>query len=237
MLARKKNVSIATLFSRSLTAGLALCLTLIGPVALAAGSGGGGGLSSVPTNSRALSPEQLSEKAMRAGIRERDKAHKQEARAADASSDKKREKALAKAQKHYKKAISKQGEAVRHNPRNYKALNELGYALRKTGDYRKAIGAYNMALDINPKFHEATEYRGEAFLALGFLNETKQSYMILFRHDRELAAQLMDRIQNWATEKDGTEDPAEVDFIAWMEERQKLAKITDDLSMNNTRTW
>ena len=47
-------------------------------------------------------------------------------------------------------------------PQNYKAANELGYALRKSGDYRKAIGAYNYALEINPNFHQATEYRGEA---------------------------------------------------------------------------
>ena len=237
MFIRKSFTSTTRLMFAQLTAALALCLALASPSVLAAGSGGGGGLSSIPTNSRALSPEQLSEKAMRAGIRERDKALKQEAKAETASSDKKRDKALAKAQKHYKKAISKQGEAVRHDPRNYKALNELGYALRKTGDYRKAIGAYNMALDINPKFHQATEYRGEAFLALGFLNETMQSYMILFRNDRELAAQLMDRMQTWATEKNGTEDPAEVEFIAWLQEREKMAKITDDLSMNNTRTW
>ena len=141
---------------------------------------------------------------MRAGIRERDRALKQEARAAKAKTDKKRDKALAKAQKFYEKAANKQREAVQYNPRNYKALNEWGYALRKTGDYRKAIGAYNLALEINPNFHQATEYRGEAFLALGYLNETKQSYMILFRNDRELADQLMQTIQTWVNEKSST---------------------------------
>lgn len=224
------------MFTRSLILGLALVLA--STAGFAAGSGGGGGLSSVPsTNSRALTPEQLSDKAMRAGIRERDRAIKQEAKAAKASTEKKRNKALAKAQKYYTKAISKQGEAVRHNPRNYKALNELGYALRKTGDYGKAIGAYNLALEINPKFHQATEYRGEAFLALGYLEQTKQSYMILFRHDRELAAQLMQRMQSWVEEKNGTADETESEFIAWVSERARLAKITSDLSMNNTRTW
>ncbi len=213
-------------------------MALTGGTALAAGTGGGGGLSSVPSsNSRALTPEQLSDKAMRAGIRERDRALKQEAKADKAKTDKKRDKALAKAQKHYKKAIAKQGEAVRHNPRNYKALNELGYALRKTGEYGKAIGAYNLALEINPKFHQATEYRGEAFLALGYLDQTKQSYMVLFRHDRELAAQLMERMQAWAQGRQTTVDESEVSFIAWLEERAKLAKITNDLSLNNTRAW
>ena len=49
---------------------------------LAAGSGGGGGnLSNIPTNSRAATPEQQSEKAFRSGIKLRDKAIKQEAKA------------------------------------------------------------------------------------------------------------------------------------------------------------
>ncbi|MEM7096689.1 MAG: tetratricopeptide repeat protein [Pseudomonadota bacterium] len=212
------------------------------PVIHAAGSGGGGGSLSVPsTNSRALTPDQLSDKAMRAGIRERDRALKQEARAAKAKTDKKRDKALAKAKKHYDKAANKQREAVQLNPRNYKALNEWGYALRKTGDYRKAIGAYNLALEINPNFHQATEYRGEAFLALGYLNETKQSYMVLFRNDRELAAQLMQTMQDWVNAKSKPESVVtteeEVEFIAWIEERAKLAKIANDLSANNTRVW
>ena len=228
---------------RSLVPAIVTIMTLFATnMSYAAGSGGGGGSLSVPsTNSRALTPEQLSDKAMRAGIRERDRALKQEARAAKAKTDKKRDKALAKAQKFYEKAANKQREAVQYNPRNYKALNEWGYALRKTGDYRKAIGAYNLALEINPNFHQATEYRGEAFLALGYLNETKQSYMILFRNDRELADQLMQTIQTWVNEKSSTATESateeETEFMAWAQERVKLAKIANDLSLNNTRTW
>ena len=102
---------------------------------------------------------------------------------------------------------------------------------------RKAIGAYNYALEINPNFHQATEYRGEAFLALGMYERTKQSYMQLFRNERELADQLMITFDSWVEEKNGSLEGAEVEFAAWVAERKRMAKITTDLSKNNTRSW
>ena len=202
---------------------------------LAAGSGGGS--DDYQTNTRGLSPAQLSGKAFRAGLKHRDRALKHEARAAKASSEKARDKSMAKAKKEFTKAIKKQGEAVKIFPQNYKAANELGFALRKTGDYRKAIGAYNYALKINPNFHQATEYRAEAFLKLGFLDQTRQSYMVLFRDDRDLAAQLMEKFDQWIADKAENLSDTEQDFVAWVEERKKLSAMAQDLSMNNSRTW
>ncbi len=209
------------------------------PSAFAAGSGGGGGglSTTYDNNRRALPPEELSKKAFRAGIKHRDRALKQEAKAASASSDKKRERALAKAQKEYKKAIKKQSEAMQLDPQNYKAANELGYAFRQTGEYEKAIGAYNYALNLNPNFHQATEYRAEAFLALGLLEHTQNAYMVLFRNDKELAQELMAKFDEWMTAKDGNMSPAEADFAAWVNERKNVARMSSELSMNNTRRW
>jgi len=220
----------------------AISLALLGGInfsALAAGSGGGGGMDSgsYSSNGRSLTPAQISGKAFRSGLKHRDRALKYEAKAAKAKSEKSRDKSLAKAQKAYKKAIEKQAEAVRIFAENYKAANELGFALRKTGDYRKAIGAYNYALELNPNFHPATEYRGEAFLALGLYDQTKQSYMQLFRNDRTLADQLMVVINTWVEEKGDGLEPAEEEFVFWVNERKRLAQITSDLSMNNTRSW
>jgi tetratricopeptide (TPR) repeat protein len=189
------------------------------------------------TNSRALSPEQQSAKLFRAGLKHRERALKYEAKAGKAKSEKSQKKSLAKAQKAYKKALSKQADAMRVDPQNYKAANELGFALRKTGDYKKAIGAYNYALELNPNFHPATEYRAEAFLVLGLYKQTQQSYMQLFRGDRTLADQLMVTIDSWIETKGDALEPAEVEFVSWINERKRLAKITSDLSMNNTRSW
>ena len=220
------------------TVSIVLSTTTTLPV-YAAGSGGGGGdmAPMQSANSRALSPEQQSAKLFRAGLKHRARALKYEAKAGKAKSEKAQNKALAKAQKSYKKALSKQADAVRVDPQNYKAANELGFALRKTGDYKKAIGAYNYALELNPNFHPATEYRAEAFLVLGLYKQTQQSYMQLFRGDRDLANQLMTAIDSWIESKGDGLQPAEADFVTWINERKRLAQITADLSMNNTRSW
>ncbi len=207
------------------------------PLTFAAGSGGGGGGMSPTQSAPALTPEQQAAKALASGIRHRDRAWKQEARAAKATTDKKREKALAKAQKEYGKAVKKQSKALRLDPRNYKAANELGYALRKTGDFRKAIGAYNYALEINPNFNQAIEYRAEALLAIGEYGHVQKAYMSLFRNDRELADQLMSAIEEWIAAKEGDLAEPETGFVAWVEERKRLQTATQDLSSNNTRSW
>ena len=204
--------------------------------AQAAGSGGGGSVDAIPQR-EAVSPEEASERALRAGIRLRDKALKQEAKATNAKSDRAREKALKKATKLYERAAKKQGDALKYNPRNYAAANELGYALRKSGEYRKAIGAYNYALQLNPRFYQATEYRGEAFLALGLFAETQADYMTLFRNDQALAEMLMQKYDAWLEARNGSMNDSEQAFAKWVEERKAMANITGKLSQNNTRRW
>jgi tetratricopeptide (TPR) repeat protein len=200
----------------------------------AAGSGAG---SSASTTTRGFSPAEISAKAFRTGIKHRDRALSLEAKADKASSEKARDKALGKAQKAFQKAVNKQGEALKLDPQNYKAANELGYALRKTGDFRKAIGAYNYALDINPNFHAATEYRAEAYLALGMYEKTQRAYMKLFRDDRELASELMAAIDKWRLNIADASTDSELRFLKWVDERKRLAEITNNLSSNNTRSW
>ena len=209
-----------------------LCLT--GQVAHAAGSGG---MDDFDPDTAGQTPQERSAQAFQAGLKHRDRALKHEARAARTENQTTRDKAMAKAKHEYKKAVTKQGEAIRLFPQNYQAANELGFALRKTGDFRKAIGAYNFALGINPDYHQAAEYRAEAFLALGMLDRTRESYMHLFRNDRDLADQLMHRIEDWIAERGGQADETEAAFIAWAKERMRLAAVTTDLSSNNTRSW
>jgi len=179
----------------------------------------------------------MAARAFKTGIKHRDRALKLEARAAAASSDKARAKLTAKARKSFNKAVTKQGEALKLDPQNYQAANELGYALRKTGDYRKAIGAYNYALDINPDFHQATEYRAEAHLALGMYEKTQRAYMKLFREEPGLAEQLMTSIDSWHQANSENLSADAQAFANWVEERKRLAEVTRDLSSNNSRTW
>ena len=72
--------------------------------------------------------------------------------------------------------------AIANNPQLHEAYSSLGYALRKTGRFDESIEAYNRALQLNPSYSEAIEYRAEAYLALGRLDEVKAAYMELFRN-------------------------------------------------------
>ncbi len=212
----------------------ACMISLMSSFALAAGSSAGS-VSNSATDGQ--DPVEMAARAFKTGIKHRDRALKLEARAAEASSEKARAKLTAKANKSFNKAVTKQGEALKLDPQNYQAANELGYALRKIGNFRKAIGAYNYALDINPEFHQATEYRAEAYLALGLYDKTQRAYMKLFREEPALAEQLMTSIDTWhqANSDDLSEDAQT--FAKWAEERKRLARVTGDLSSNNARTW
>ncbi|MCB1685483.1 MAG: tetratricopeptide repeat protein [Pseudomonadales bacterium] len=131
----------------------------------------------------------------RDGVRQKERAWKQEEKAAKEKKDRARDKALAQAQKSYKKAVDYQIKALQILPTHNEAANELGYALRETGDYKRAIGAYNLALELKPDFWQALEYRGEALLAMGFFGETKEAHMTLFREEQDLAVELMTAIR------------------------------------------
>ena len=63
------------------------------------------------------------------------------------------------------------------------------------------MAAYNQALEIQPDYAEAIEYRAEAFLGLNRLDEVKEAYMQLFREDRERADELMSAMQQWVDQR------------------------------------
>ena len=220
----------------TLTAMTLLAAVFAATGSFAAGSSGGGASNSNMPQATQKSPEQIANEAYKAGLRHKKKAWKNEGKAAKSEVPKKRDKFLARAQKSYGKARDKQALALKNYPAHYEAANELGYALRKTGEYKKAIGAYNYALKINPKFYQAIEYRGEALLALGYIEESKQAYMELYRGDRELAQQLMAAMDTWLASQEEQSDSVS-DFGTWVVERKALAKMTQDLSANNARGW
>lgn len=207
-----------------LTLCLLLAAMLTGNTAFAAGSGGGGG--SIPTTSgQTKTPEQIAAAQYKYGLKQKDKALRAEQQAAEATSDKKRAKFEKRAQKAFKKAASHHKKVLQADPRHYQAANELGYALRKSGDFRNAVGAYNYALQLKPDFLEAIEYRGEAFIALGFFNEARNAYLRLYREDQNLAVELMSAMTQWVERRSAAIEPmneAEQGFVDWINERKRL---------------
>jgi tetratricopeptide (TPR) repeat protein len=162
------------------------------------------------------------------GLSAKERALAREAAAARADDPADRTAQLAAADAAFEEAVIYFGKALKLELDHYEAANELGYSLRKTGDYRKALGAYNFALTIKPDFYPAVEYRGEAYLALGMIERAKEAYLTLFRNEPQLAAQLLQAMA-------GAE--VDADFSAWVEERRAIAAATPGADMPAKASW
>ena len=203
------------------------------------GGGGGGGFSRSSGPSK--TPTQLAEASYSRGLKYRDKAWKYEKQAAEAETDKKKQKYLNKAASQYKKAIKRYKKAIEHKSTFYKAHSSIGYALRKTGDYAGSLEAYDTALLFNPAYGEAIEYRAETYMVLNRLSETKEAYMELFRDRRELADQLMEAMQKWLEQNRNGNDTLSAETVAefaeWVRTRAEIAGQTISLNENQEKDW
>ncbi len=188
-----------------------------------------------------LTPEEKAIASYDAGIKHRDKAAKYEQRTIDETKEKKLAKLRKKIAKEYERAIDDYEKAIDHNQRFYQAHNSLGYALRKVGRYEESLAAYNVALDINPVFDEAIEYRGEAYLGLNRLGEAKEAYMELFQNDRALADQLMAAMLTWVASRrddaEGLESAVVEQFAEWVKQRNDLASYVQPMDDADRNRW
>jgi len=141
------------------------------------------------------------------------------------------------ARREYAAALKEFQTAVTTKPDNYRAHNGAGYALRKLGEYERALQSYGRALSIAPASIEAIEYRAEAYLGLNRLDEVKQAYMHLFVHDRAASNVLMKAMTAWAERRrvqPGGDEPSIVAaFEAWVRERASLASSVVNLGHNS----
>ena len=220
----------------------AVFVLLPGAAPAAGGSSGGGGLSGYGTSPpRVKTPEEIAESRYNSGLKRRDKAWKYEAKAAQISSGKKRDKLMGKAQKQYGKAIKNFRGAIEKNPVHYQAHSSLGYALRRTGQYEDALEAYDRALGLAPSYAEAIEYRAEAYLGLDRLEDAKGAYIRLFALERTRADELMRAMETWIEQKQG--DPSGLapetlqEFSTWVQERREIARQTAGLSDGESSRW
>ena len=142
------------------------------------------------------------------------------------------EKTLAKAKSEYQKSLKDFINAAKLNPKLAPAYNGMGFAYRKTGDYAKALEAYDQAIELaKPKvFAEAIEYRGEAYLALNRIDDARQAYLDLFALDRTQADALMEAMKKWVAARradpSGVSPDAVSGFEKWIGERDGLSKQT-----------
>ena len=198
------------------------------------------GTSSMPPAPR-KTPEQEAVDHYNAGLKYRDKAVALQKEAAQAGSDKERSKLENKAQKEYEKAIDELRTATEKNPMFYQACSDLGFALRKTGDYAGALEVYDRAVSLNPAYSPAIEYRAEAYLGLDRVEEAKKAYMALFTGDRGRADELLQAMKGWVEKRraePGTLAPDTVqEFSRWVGQREELAGQTPSVSELQQRKW
>ncbi len=153
------------------------------------------------------------------GLMQRDRAWKIEEKIAgqsDAKKAAKQEKKLANA---WRSAQREFESAVEKDPQLYPAHSSLGYVLRRQGYYEASLAAYDRALAIEPRYAEAVEYRAEAYLNLGRLDEVKEAYLQLFQGQPKLAAQLMNAMKTWL--ESNADAPGASELAAWVAQREE----------------
>lgn len=163
------------------------------------------------------------------GIAARDRAwqfEKELEAAQDPAQKTKLEEKIAKA---YKSAVRAQRDAVRNDPKLFQAHAELGYALRKTGDYAAALQSYDKALALQPNYAEAIEYRGEAYLGLNRVSDARDAYLVLFNggdatRSQMLATAMAKWIEKRRADSAGV-DTATIDELAkFLEQRTEISR-------------
>jgi tetratricopeptide (TPR) repeat protein len=206
------------------TGSVVLCAALLiaaGPAGSA--GGGGGGVPSADSASRD-SQQRIAAGHYRAGLRARDAAWRFEARAKQQEDREEAKRLYAKARREFEKAITSQRKAIKAAPELYQAHGSLGYALRRIGRYDEAIASYDRALEIEPRYGEAVEYRAEAYLELGRLDDVRLAWAQL-QGVPELSAQLREAMEHWVEKrrrKPGTIEPERIEaFAAWLAEQTR----------------
>ena len=81
--------------------------------------------------------------------------------------------------KDWQQAVSRMGVYTQRRPEDADGWNQLGYALRMSGQIDPALDAYGKALKINPKHRGAHEYLGEAYLVMGDLPRAERQLQLL----------------------------------------------------------
>lgn len=224
---------------------LGVAVLVVFPMAVLASGGapsGGGRQPSPEASAPRLTPEEQAAAAYNDGLKHTEKANSlRKSSVAEADDAKKHDKLVAQAGKEYEKALRDFEDATQKNPKLFQAFAGIGYAQRKLGNYDAALAAYNHALELEPAYAPAIEYRAEAYLGLNRLDDAKAAYTALFTGDRKRADELHAAMKNWLEmrRKDpgGVAPEAIEEFGKWVEQRQQIAATTSQLLPQKANRW
>lgn len=151
------------------------------------------------------------------GLKHQERAwqHRENALASD--SENSRKKLIRKANKELKKALKNFDKARRLQPNFYQAHSSSGYALKELGNFAEAVVAFDASLSLSAEYTPAIEYRAEAHLALGRLEEVREAYSMLVGLDPTKAKQLMATIDTWVSNPPSNTSEAAVEQMStWL---------------------
>jgi len=80
--------------------------------------------------------------------------------------------------KAYKAALAELTPMLETN-QHADVYNLMGFALRKTGDYKQAYTFYRKALDFDPEHKGALEYLGELYVETGQVDKARENLALL----------------------------------------------------------
>lgn len=83
------------------------------------------------------------------------------------------------AEKKLHRAIDRAQRAIELDSTYHEAWNLVGYASRKLKDYDRALAAYDRCLHLKSDYAPAHEYRGEAYLELGRIDDARKELATL----------------------------------------------------------
>jgi tetratricopeptide (TPR) repeat protein len=207
----------------SIVVGLLSCVTA---TALLASS-----LPSLPPRS----PHDEATRAYNDGLKYRDRAWAAEKELAVATDPARRTQLEEIIRKSYAADVRSQRSAISSDSSLVQAHTELGYALRKSGNYEEALSEYDTSLRMVPNYAEAIEYRAEAYLALNRVDDARNAYLQLYNGRDHTRAQLLaDAMQKWlATRRNdpAAVAPEKIDELAkWLSQRSEISKQTGTAS-------
>ena len=124
-------------------------------------------------------------------------------------------KSLKESQKGIKKAQKFLRQAAQKDQKNVRAFALLGEVLAMQGESRKAIGAFNFALQLSPKYYSAWLQRARVLLVMGLVNDVQKSYVVLARNEPDLANELLVAIDTWLTNREQPLSEADCALMEW----------------------
>jgi tetratricopeptide (TPR) repeat protein len=83
--------------------------------------------------------------------------------------------------KDFKTALTELNGMIDRNVQHADVYNLLGFSLRKTGDYARALTFYKKALDFDADHKGAHEYLGELYVETGQLPKAQEQLAVLVR--------------------------------------------------------